>query len=393
MITAADVLFMGFAFLLLLRNSISNNLTFSTTSRFFSSTDRSLLQIMWKGTQRVTKYDEMIGKSVENNSELKDRVATVEIAGHEHQSTPNFACQGSCWIKTEFASLRHIGIMTGGSSFQRRSLTLLTKEHEFTGCWRLSNTVPDVNFAGNNLGGALACIAMLRLKAPIALTRRIFQSTPFTAPVSGRGYQVVAKLGWGTSSTVWLAQDLHHTFTVNAISSTLTKGIGRPVITDFGLAVRGDVPHLYYHTIQADDYRAPEIILTAGWSYSADIWNLGVLLWDLLEKDGGFGALSPGNMEYTSERHLAHMIALLGPPPKKLLDQGHETTKYFDHDGAFRYPELIPENVSLVDSLNQIKDEDKISFLAFIMRMLRWQPEERSSAKDLLADPWLRANH
>ncbi|KAG5297006.1 protein kinase [Histoplasma ohiense] len=169
-----------------------------------------------------------------------------------------------------------------------------------------------------------------------------------------------------------------------------TKGIGRPVITDFGLAVCGDVSHLYYHTIQPDDYRAPEIILTAGWSYSADIWNVGVLLWDLLEKDGIFEALNPHKMEYTSERHLAHMIALLGPPPKELLDQGSETTKYFDHSGAFRYPELIPEGLSLVDSLNQIEGEDKVSFLDFIMRMLRWQPEECSSAKDLLADPWLR---
>ncbi|KAI9799321.1 MAG: hypothetical protein M1825_004814 [Sarcosagium campestre] len=57
-----------------------------------------------------------------------------------------------------------------------------------------------------------------------------------------------------------------------------TKGIGRPVITDFGLAVRGDVPHPHYHTIQPDDYRAPEVILAAGWSYSADIWNLGLLV-------------------------------------------------------------------------------------------------------------------
>ncbi|KAG5291538.1 protein kinase [Histoplasma ohiense] len=56
------------------------------------------------------------------------------------------------------------------------------------------------------------------------------------------------------------------------------KGIERSVITDFDLAVHGDVPHLYYHTIQADDYCAPEIILTADWSYSADIWNLGVLI-------------------------------------------------------------------------------------------------------------------
>ncbi|EDN02538.1 predicted protein [Histoplasma mississippiense (nom. inval.)] len=348
MITAADVLFMGFAFLLLLRNSISNNLTFSTTSRFFSSTDRSLLQIMWKGTQRVTKYDEMIGKSVENNSELKDRVATVEIAG---QSTSQrcFATVSLC---------------------------------PTTGCWRLSNTVPDVNFAGNNLD-----IKLSRNSVGV-LVQLCGWHKIYIIKVSANNYadKKSAETELHITEHITRANPQH-------VGHDFTKGIGRPVITDFGLAVRGDVPHLYYHTIQADDYRAPEIILTAGWSYSADIWNLGVLLWDLLEKDGGFGALSPGNMEYTSERHLAHMIALLGPPPKKLLDQGHETTKYFDHDGAFRYPELIPENVSLVDSLNQIKDEDKISFLAFIMRMLRWQPEERSSAKDLLADPWLRANH
>ncbi|MCJ1256897.1 hypothetical protein MMC24_004722 [Lignoscripta atroalba] len=171
-----------------------------------------------------------------------------------------------------------------------------------------------------------------------------------------------------------------------------TKGIGRPVITDFGLAVRGDVTHPYYHTIQPDDYRAPEVILAAGWSYSADMWNLGVLLWDLLEEDGVFEAVNPQKTKYTGEKHLAHMIALLGHPPKELLDRGRETTKYFDHKGKFRHPELIPKGLSLVDSLTQIEDEDKILFLDFIMRMLRWRPEERSSAKDLLADPWLRIN-
>lgn len=52
--------------------------------------------------------------------------------------------------------------------------------------------------------------------------------------------------------------------------------IGRPVITDFGLAVTGDVPH--DHSIQPDGYRAPEAILGARWSYSVDVWNLGVLV-------------------------------------------------------------------------------------------------------------------
>ncbi|KAL2360083.1 hypothetical protein RJZ56_007057 [Blastomyces dermatitidis] len=464
---------------------------------------------------------------------------------------------------------------TWSPQLARPSLLRLSRKTQTRSVVNFLKIVTDVNVAGYK-PWTLTYIMLLRLKAPMMFTRRIFQSTPFAAPASVAAsltatgpieeeraprynpshfypvrlyqvlndrYQVVAKLGWGTSSTVWLAQDLHQwrwlprryvTIKVSAnnyadkksaetelritehitkanpqhvgydfvrtlldsfelrgpcgthvclvfytlreplwifkqrfqndvlpsdvlkLIATMvlqgleylhsechvihtdlksdnilvglrdesileivareefehplpqkiledriiylsrnglglqTKGIGRPVITDFGLAVRGDVSHPYYHTIQPDDYRAPEIILTAGWSYSADIWNVGVLLWDLLEKDGIFEALNPHKMEYTSERHLAHMIALLGPPPKELLDQGSESTKYFDHSGAFRYPELIPEGLSLVDSLNQVEGEDKISFLDFIMRMLRWQPEERSSAKDLLADPWLR---
>ncbi len=47
-------------------------------------------------------------------------------------------------------------------------------------------------------------------------------------------------------------------------------------ITDFGLSARGDV--LNNGCIQAEVYRAPEVILDAGWTYSADIWNLGVMV-------------------------------------------------------------------------------------------------------------------
>lgn len=60
-----------------------------------------------------------------------------------------------------------------------------------------------------------------------------------------------------------------------------------PKIVDFGLAVHlsSDSPegekssrHVGLHPIQPDHYRAPEAILGCGWSFSADIWNLGVLV-------------------------------------------------------------------------------------------------------------------
>lgn len=52
-----------------------------------------------------------------------------------------------------------------------------------------------------------------------------------------------------------------------------------PRITDFGLAHRQTDPSLLNrHPIEPDRYRAPEVILGAGWTYSADIWNLGLLV-------------------------------------------------------------------------------------------------------------------
>lgn len=52
--------------------------------------------------------------------------------------------------------------------------------------------------------------------------------------------------------------------------------IGVIRITDFDCAVRGDQPNS--GCIQAEIYRAPEVIVDAGFSYSADIWSLGVMV-------------------------------------------------------------------------------------------------------------------
>lgn len=58
----------------------------------------------------------------------------------------------------------------------------------------------------------------------------------------------------------------------------LSKIVGEPVLCDFGSAVHGT-------EIQDDDvypnvYRCPEVMLHLPWSYSADIWNVGVMVSD-----------------------------------------------------------------------------------------------------------------
>ena len=65
-----------------------------------------------------------------------------------------------------------------------------------------------------------------------------------------------------------------------------SKTTGMTQITDFDLSVRGDRPN--FGCIQAEIYRAPEVFLDAGYSYSADIWNLGVMVCFLLESFSSF---------------------------------------------------------------------------------------------------------
>ncbi|RJE21391.1 Protein kinase domain protein [Aspergillus sclerotialis] len=188
-----------------------------------------------------------------------------------------------------------------------------------------------------------------------------------------------------------------------------------PKITDFGLSHHQDAsPVLNRHPIQPDEYRAPEVILSAGWSYSADIWNLGLLMWNLLERRDLFSKVRDDHGKYNLAAHLAEMIALLGPPPKELIQREKEGLKwnwapavqnaegrtyttasewfggpFFDENGEFLHKSLIPQNLKMEDTIHALEGGKKDQFLAFARKMLRWLPDDRFTAKELIEDPWL----
>ncbi|QSS57221.1 protein kinase [Histoplasma capsulatum var. duboisii H88] len=192
-----------------------------------------------------------------------------------------------------------------------------------------------------------------------------------------------------------------------------------PQITDFGAAtlLANDSHHgtVQFGTrpIQPDYYRAPEVALGCGWSFSADIWNLGVMAWNIIEGTELFSQVQNGEGKYDANAHLAELIALLGVPPKKLLVMSDSMSQiewspaitderggiyknnrdyfggpFFDGHGKFLYDDLIPTR-KLEDTVPSLEPRDKETFLSFIKQMLAWLPEERKTARELMEHPFL----
>ncbi|KAE8402357.1 kinase-like domain-containing protein [Aspergillus pseudonomiae] len=187
-----------------------------------------------------------------------------------------------------------------------------------------------------------------------------------------------------------------------------------PQIVDFGHCIRLDDDSCGLYPIQPEHYRAPEVILGCGWRMSTDMWNFGVILWDLIEGKELFSQVHDEHGKYQAKAHLAEMIAFLGPPPEDLIARyrwmldyqwSHPITTadgaiykscdqffggpFFNSDGEFLYKDLIP-NRNLADTLPSLEEKERENFLSFVKSMLAWVPEERKTARELAEHPFLR---
>lgn len=58
--------------------------------------------------------------------------------------------------------------------------------------------------------------------------------------------------------------------------------------------------------------------------------------------------------------------------------------------GEFIRKDLITPDLRLAETVTLFEGEEKRQFLDFVGEMLRWKPERRSKAKDLLEHPFLQ---
>ncbi|CAH0043008.1 unnamed protein product [Clonostachys rhizophaga] len=177
-----------------------------------------------------------------------------------------------------------------------------------------------------------------------------------------------------------------------------------PELADFNLCFPGlDGGRGHLSPIQSHRFRAPEVLLGCPWSYSVDIWNFGLLMWNLLENISLFGRPAGEDGEYDAHVHLAQMVSLLGNPPEEVIQRerisrthhlerpvmnlrGKESKTmnefwggpFFDDDGQILRKDLLREGMKLADTVTELAGDEK-----------EWLPEKRKTAKQLLEHPLL----
>ncbi|OGM47773.1 protein kinase [Aspergillus bombycis] len=164
-----------------------------------------------------------------------------------------------------------------------------------------------------------------------------------------------------------------------------TKQHGRPTLCDFGQARRGSTT--YQGDIQPYIYRAPEVLLRMPWDETVDIWNVGLLTWDLSQQGHLFYGRD-SDKKGSDGHHIAEMIAIMGPPPKEMIQNSVYATEFFDDEGSWKGAIEIP-SMSLETPEGNLEGEARLRFLQFLRKMLKWKSGERLSARELLEDPWL----
>ncbi|KAL8993448.1 MAG: hypothetical protein Q9169_006335 [Polycauliona sp. 2 TL-2023] len=127
-----------------------------------------------------------------------------------------------------------------------------------------------------------------------------------------------------------------------------------------------------YTYIQSRFYRSPEVILGMTYGMPIDMWSLGCILAELLT---GY-PIFPGENE---QEQLACIMEVFGPPEKHLIEKSTRKKLFFDSLGKPRLTVSSKGKRRRPSSktLQQVLKCEEETFLDFITRCLRWDPERR----------------
>ncbi|XP_020591910.1 SRSF protein kinase 1-like [Phalaenopsis equestris] len=142
--------------------------------------------------------------------------------------------------------------------------------------------------------------------------------------------------------------------------------------------------------IQTRQYRAPEVIVGAGYSFPVDMWSFACIAFELATGDVLFSP-KVGQVFTEDEDHLAQMMELLGKMPKKIAITGSRSKDFFDRYGDLKRIRRLkhwPIDRLLIDKYMFV-ESDACELSDFLTPLLDFTPEKRPTAEQCLQHPWL----
>ncbi|XP_049818536.1 SRSF protein kinase 3-like [Aethina tumida] len=141
--------------------------------------------------------------------------------------------------------------------------------------------------------------------------------------------------------------------------------------------------------IQTREYRAPEVLIGAGYNTTADIWSAACLAFELATCSYLF---KPMSCKYYSkdDDHLPQIVKLLGNIPPEVIRSGQYSPKFFDeyNQGRKKKPtRFINLEYTLTDKFHWNREEAQ-KFASFLKPMLELD-QKKVSAAECLQHSWL----
>lgn len=160
-----------------------------------------------------------------------------------------------------------------------------------------------------------------------------------------------------------------------------SDGCPRIKIVDFGSAIEESDYHPT--VISSQEYRAPEVILQAGWSYGADVWAMGVTIIEVLLKHRPFATHMELTLLHMQERTVGAQM------PQDMIQRGlakrKELISVHRSSLALPMPQEAPK-INAVRPLNMLI-QDK-SLLSLLQQMLTLDTARRPLTSGLLRHPF-----
>lgn len=167
----------------------------------------------------------------------------------------------------------------------------------------------------------------------------------------------------------------------------LTFEKGDIKLVDFGNACWQGVK--FASVIQTRQYRSPEVVIEAPYNSKVDMWSLACVTFELISGEYLFNP--KGEEEDRDEKHIALMMELLGPMPLHFVQRGKAACKVF-RDGSNELRNMTVHSWDMryfLQNQLQLDSEEADEIVAFLLPLLRYDPESRVSAREALRHPFV----